>query len=149
MKIFRLLLISLVAVALFAQSPSSVQQTAQKLDAALYAQTTATTATTLTMTPPAGQSVYIWQVDIQNCQDATGISADAAPTSITTTNLGSLAWQMGSGITTNVGICEQTFSVSYPTGLKSTVPGTAVTFVTPTYITHQEIRINVVYSFAP
>jgi hypothetical protein len=152
----KLTLLLLFAVSLiFAQSPSSVQQSATKLDVGLFNQNTATSATTLTLTPPGSQSVYITQIDISNCQDATGIAAAAAPTYITSTNLGgalaanSLSWMMGSGLVTGTGSCVQSYSITYPTGMKSTIPGTPVTIITPTYITHQTIRVSVTYFFAP
>jgi hypothetical protein len=91
--------------------------------------------------------VYVWSVDIQNCQDATGISAAATPTTITTSNLGPV-WNIGSGGAT-AGSCPQSFTVNYPTGLKATAPGTAVVFTLPAFITHQVVRLNVTWSTAP
>ncbi len=132
----------------YAQGPASIQQSPTVLDSGLLMQTTATTGTTLTLTPLAAQSIYIKQIDFSNCQDATGISAAASPTQVTTTNLYGLQWNMASGGAT-AGSCPQSFSISYPTGLKAATPGTAVTVVTPTYITHQTIRVTVTYYSAP
>jgi hypothetical protein len=150
----KLLFPAIFAAVALAQAPSSIQQSASRLDAALLQQTVAATATTLTLQPSSSQSVYIYQIDFSNCEDATG-QAVAAPTYVTTTNLGgattatSLAWVMASGGATAAGSCVQTFSVSYPTGLKSTIPGTAVTVITPTFLGHQTIRVTVTYAFAP
>jgi hypothetical protein len=139
-------LLLLIACTLFAQGPTTVQQTAQKLDAALMAQA-AHAAGTLTLTPLGSQSIYIYEIDITNCAGASAVSA-AAQTAVTTTNLpGTPQWQMGSG--TTAGNCIQNIVVTYPTGLKATVPGTAVTVVIPAFATNQVIGVNVVYSSAP
>lgn len=155
MKRFALSLAFVLAVVgVSAQVPSIVQQTAARLDAAAQHQTSATTATTLTLTPNGGETIYIYTVDIDNCSNATG-GPVGAPTSITTTNLtGSPAWTMGSGSTTAAtpggpGLCQPPLKISYPTGLKATAAGTAVTFVLPTFATNQIIRLNVGYRSAP
>ncbi len=143
----RLFLICLFAATLVAQGPTTVQQSPSKLDAANQASTSAATGATITITPNGSESVYIFEIDIQNCAGGTAVTA-ANPTSVTTTNLtGSPIWTIGSGVT--AGLCTQSFSVSYPTGLKSQTPGTAVTFVLPTFATNQTVRVNVVWRSAP
>lgn len=127
----------------FAQT--STQQTAQHLDAAQLVATSNTSAQTITITPPAGQYVYITEVDISNCAGASAVTA-AAPTSITTTQLNGLTFQVGSG--TTAGACQPNDPHFYGNGLKSAAAGTAVTFVLPTFATNQTIRVNVHYYFS-
>jgi hypothetical protein len=92
-----------------------IQQSATHLDAAQLVATNATSATTTTITPPAGQYVYINNVEITNCA-GTVITA-AAPTTITTTNLGGAAWTLGSGST--AGLCQPSpASGSFVAGLQ-------------------------------
>jgi len=123
-----------------------VQQHAQHLDAATSVSTSATTATTITLTPNASESVYVYEVDIANCAGASAVTA-AAPTTITTTNLaGSPAYTIASGVT--AGLCTQSYSLEYPTGLKAATTGTAVTYVLPTFATNQTIRVNVAWRSA-
>jgi hypothetical protein len=124
-----------------------VQQSSQRQDAATTMSTSATSAATITLTPNAGESVYVYAIDIANCAGGTAVTA-AAVTSITTTNItGSPAWTIGSGVT--AGQCTQSFGVNYATGVKSTTPGTNVTFVLPTFATNQTIRLNVAWRSAP
>lgn len=129
-----------------AQPATPVQQTATHVDSATQVTTSATSAATLTLTPNSGESVYIHTIDISNCAGTS--AAAAAVTTITTTNItGSPAWTMGSGAT--AGLCTQAFSIQYPFGVKSATPGTAVTFVLPTFATQQTIRLNVSWRSAP
>lgn len=129
----------LLACVLFAQAPTTTQQSATTLDSATRVDT-AVTATTITITPPAGQFVYISEIDIQNCAGASAVTA-AAVTTVTTTNItGSPAWTVGSGVA--AGLCTNQV-ITYPKGLKSTTAGTATTFVLPTFATNQTIRVNV------
>ena len=122
-----------------------VQQDSQILQAATAVGTSVTSASTITITPPAGQFVYVQEVDVANCAGGTAVTA-AAPTTITTTNLtGSPAFTVGSGVT--AGLCQPFPTVVYPNGLKSSSPGTNVTFVLPTFATNQTVRVNVAYSF--
>jgi len=147
MKMKLILSIALAAcLTLYAQGPTSVQHTAQRLDAATTVSSSVTSAATITLTPSASQNVYIYEMDIQNCAGTTAVTA-AAVTTITSTNLpGSPAWTMGSG--TTAGTCVQSLVMQFPTGLKSIVPGTAVTVVLPTFATNQTIRVNVAWASA-
>lgn len=146
--LFALLL--LTAAPVWAQAPTTVQQSASRLDAASGYTTSASTGATITITPPAGQFVYITNVEITNCAGASAVTA-AAVTTITTTNLGSgttPAWTLGSGVA--AGLCQPS-PVNGPFGnpLKSNAPGTAVTFVLPTFATNQTVRVSVYYYTAP
>lgn len=138
------MLLSLFASAALAQAP--VQQSATKLDSAVLVSTSNTSAATITITPPAGQYVYITALDISNCA-GTAVTA-AAPTSLTSTNLGGATWMIGSGSTT--GLCQPSPAAgSYPNPLKSGAAGTAVTLVLPTFVTNQVVRVSAYYYTAP
>jgi len=146
MKKFCLLFL-ILAIAAFAQGPTNVQRVAQRLDAGLMTATSATSAATLTLTPLAGQYVYLYSMYVTNCAGGTAVTA-AATTSITTTNLPGLpSWLMGSGVA--AGSCVQRLTMNYPNGFKSSVAGTAVTIVLPTFATNQTIRAFAVYTSAP
>ena len=134
-----------VAAPLVAQTP--IQQSPTRLDAANRVDTNVTSNTTTTLTPAAGEIVYVYEIDISNCAGSTAVGA-AATTNITTTGLtGSPIWTLGSGVA--AGSCDQTISLNYPTGMKSTTPGANVTFVIPTFATNQTIRFNVAWRSGP
>lgn len=144
--ILALLTLPIVGHAQQAQPATLVQHTATRADAGTRLDTLVASATTLTLTPNSGESVYLHTVDISNCAGTS--AAAAAVTTITTTNItGSPAWTMGSGAT--AGNCTQAFAIQYPFGVRSATPGTAVTFVTPTFATQQTIRVNVGWRSAP
>lgn len=134
----------LAAPAVHAQTIT--QQINSHADAAQFVSTSATTATTITITPPAGQSVYVTGVEITNCAGASAVSA-AAVTSITTTNLGGASWTLGSGV--SAGLCQPSPSAgTFGLPLKSAAPGTAVTIVLPSFATNQTVRVSAYYYFA-
>lgn len=149
-----LLISGLASVAGAQTSATPVQQSAARLDAGAQFTTSASSAATLTLTPNGGEAVYIYSIDVENCSNATGGTVGAV-LSITTTNIsGSPAWTMGTGSTTSgalggPGLCQIPLSIQYPTGLKSQTPGTAVTFVLPTFAANQTIRLNVGWRSAP
>lgn len=136
----------LIGLALFlapvlaqAQSIVGTQQQPTHLDAASTLGTSAASAATITITPPAGQYVYITNVEITNCAGGTAVTA-AAPTSVTTTNLGGAAWTVGSGVT--AGLCQPSpVNGPLPTALKAAAPG-VVTIVLPTFATNQTVRVS-------
>lgn len=136
----------LAATTARAQSAQQVQDSPTHLDAASLSSTSATSAATITITPPAGNYVYITNLEITNCAGTTVTAA--APTTITSTNLSGAAWTIGSGAT--AGICQPSAaSGSFSAGWRSSTPGTAVTFVLPTFVTQQTIRVTAYYYFAP
>ena len=156
---YRKFLILLFAAAVaFAPMAASAQQnaagtpvtlTGARGDPGVNIATTATSATTLTLTPAVGEYVYVYSVPVSNCAGASAVTA-AAVTTITTTAIGggtTPAWTLGSGVA--AGLCTQVFTDTYPTGLKGNVVGTAVTFITPTYATNQTVRLVVVWRSAP
>lgn len=123
----------------------ATQQTATHLDAAQALATINTTAGVLTLTPQTG-SVYISNIHISNCAGASAVTA-AAQTSITSTNLNGLTYQMGSG--TSAGLCVQEIADNFgPGGYKAAAPG-AVTITLPTFKTNQTISIWVAWWSAP
>ena len=151
MKRFLLaVLLTLTAVGAFAQQTGGTQtaQQATHYDAATNAQHTHTTATTITITPPGGQYVYVTALDISDCATGTAVTA-AAPTYITTTGLnGTPQYQIGSGVT--AGLCQPVPVPAFNLGgFKSSAPGSNVTFVLPTFATNQVISFNVYYYYAP
>lgn len=148
-----LITVALLAAAAPTFAQTLTQQTPAHLDAQAQNTTFSSSAGTLTLTPNGGETVYLYSIDIHNCSDATGGPVGAV-TSITTTNLGGLAFTEGSGSTTagaagGPGLCQPDLVIAYPTGLKAQTPGTSVTFVLPTFATHQTIRINVGWRSAP
>lgn len=147
MKRFLLSLGLLPFLAGLAFGQASVQQAAQQLTAATVVGTSATSAATVTITVPQGQFFYLTGVDIVNCAGASAVTA-AAVTSITTTNMGGVAWTIGSGVT--AGLCQPAPVTTFgPAGLKSAAAGTNATFVLPTFATNQTIRLNVYGYFSP
>ncbi len=118
-------------------------QVSLRNDAGNSYSTNAASASTTTLTPVSGQYAYIYSIHIDNCAGATAVTA-AGVTTITTTNLpGSPIWTLGSG--TTAGACAQSFSETYPSGLKALATG-AVTFVLPTFATNQTIRLNIMWA---
>lgn len=90
---------------------------------------TTTANLTLTITPPAGLYVYLSQFSVNVIPNATGSNSTAA---YTTTNLtGSPAWLVGefSNAAALPAMSPLQVNDIFPTGLKSTAPGTAVTIV--------------------
>lgn len=109
--------------------------------------TSASSAATITLTPNTGESVYLHEIDIQNCAGASAVTA-AAVTTITTTNLnGSPAWTIGSGVA--AGLCQPTQTIMYPSWVKAQAPTFPVTLVLPAFATNQTIRVNVAWRSAP
>jgi hypothetical protein len=134
-KLLLALALTLVASGAFAQA--LVRQDQSRSDAASFLQgmangatscnTASQTATqdTITITPPAGLFVYITGVYFDIIPvDATGVTQLGY---VSSTNLtGSPIWSQG---TVAASLAGRSISETYPTALKSTVAGTAVTFV--------------------
>jgi hypothetical protein len=109
----------------------------------------ANTAVTATLTPPAGQYVYICSIYIATANNA-AVTPAAGPAPIfTTTNLPTnLVWWGDNGIATT-GLKANVTDVVYPLLLKTNAPGTAFTIVTSAGQSTQNARINVTAFFAP
>jgi hypothetical protein len=125
---------------------SRVQQDATMLNACSPTNQTAAvnTQVTVTLTPPSGQSVYICGVDLTASQNGTA-TANTNST-FTSTNLGGWLWKYSIAATANLAI-SQAFYFSQP--MKSVIPGTAVTIVSPAALAQTAFSINVYYYFAP
>lgn len=135
----------------FAQNPpfdgQRVQESKTHLDAATQFGTSATSAATVTLTPNGGEYVYLSTITVTNCAGSAAVTA-AAVTSLTTTNLsGSPAWTIGSGVA--AGLCQPVLTEIFPNGFRAQTPGSAVTFVLPTFATNQTLRVNVSWFSAP
>jgi len=131
-------------------SLGTVQLPVERADSATNVQHSHSSAATITLSSgPAGsatQSIYITGMDITNCQGS-AVTA-AAPTFITTTGVnGSPQYMVGSGPAT-AGTCTPTSYIAFTAPLKSSSPGTNVTFVLPTFITNQTVSVNVYYRLA-
>jgi hypothetical protein len=128
---------------------SANQGSPTRPDAATNGTHSHTSAATLTLTPTAGQFVYITGIDISNCEGATTVAV-ANPTYITTTNItGTPQYQIGSGPGTAPGVCSPPSVLEFSTPLKSAAVTTAVTFVLPTFIANQTVSLNVYWYSAP
>ncbi len=140
-----LALLALMATGATAQT--LVQQSASDLRSATTVGTSKTSAATITIAAVNGQYFYLTGIDIVNCAGASAVTA-AAPTDVTSTNLNSAAWTVGSGAT--AGLCQPaSYSNFGPAGLKAAAPGTATTFVLPTFATNQVVRVSVYGYYAP
>lgn len=117
---------------------TAVQQSAARADAAAFnnsptftncTTTQASTANlTITVTPPAGNYVYLSSLTAQQGSNATGAAA-ASVAALSSTNLtGAPAWLLDTN-TGSQSIGAEVINQVWPTGLKSTAPGTAVTIV--------------------
>lgn len=150
--LIRLLLAALLLLAPaggWAQSvPGTLtQQSPTLLDACTSTVNSATSGATLTITPPAGQSVYLCAVTYENCAGASAVTP-TNPASITTTNLsGSPRWFVGTGAA--AGLCQPSPAIVLPRTLKSTVPGTPVTIILPAFAGTQIINFTAWYYTAP
>ena len=106
-------------------------------------------AATVTLTPPAGQYVYICSVYIAETANA-AVSAAAGPVTFTTTNLQNnlVWWGDDSALTTGqlVKVADEVF----PLFLKTSAAGTAFTLTNGSSgQSTQNHRINVTAFFAP
>lgn len=152
MKRTLLLLVSLclAAAPLAAQSPTLVQQSPTMLNACTAFNGTAAVnvQVTVTLTPPAGQYVYVCGIDVASSQNATSTANTNA--TYTSTNLGpsgnTWGWKYSLAATANLAI-SQSFYFTQP--LKSTQPGIAVTIVSPAALAQTAFSINAYYYFAP
>ncbi len=139
-----------------------VTQSASKADVATFfqttpqAQTSCTTVgstvanTTITITPPAGNYVYLTGLYIEVIEgDTTGTASTVAWTS---TNLtGSPVWVTRDDVNATVSPAQHQFELMeiYPTDIKSTVAGTAVTIVPAATSAHQAFCAHAVGYYNP
>lgn len=134
---------------------TAVQQSAARADAASFnAGTTAANCTTtqvavatntVTITPPAGNFVYLASVTAQVANNSTGAVSAAA---LSTTNLtGAPAWLVSEQAAA-AAVAEEVNQV-FPTGLKSTVAGTNVTIVPTATLASGYLCVQVAGWYSP
>jgi hypothetical protein len=155
-RMLLLVLIALLAVVGPVSAQTLIQQSPTTLNACTLSQNKQATAGavgTITITPPAGQYVYLCELDVHSCAGASAITG-AAPLFVTSTGLGANnpQWMLptgGNGVTANnAGSCyDQNYF--YPGGLKSAATGTNVTIVGPTSATNQTVNVNAIWYYAP
>jgi hypothetical protein len=147
MKIIIAICCSLFASSAFAQAAlpagsNLVTQTSTRLDASQCQVASGTAQQTITITPPAGQSVYVtW---ISSSAWATTAPAASSVTTTTTNFNGTIAF----GLTATGGVSNYAF-FQPTTPAKSIVPSTAVTIVSNAAITSVTFTIMACYYFAP
>jgi hypothetical protein len=148
------LAIVLLALPIFAQQISPGATPVQQVQPLFNCNQTATatgaanTAVTVTLTPPAGQYVYICTIDIQEVANA-AVTGAAGPAPIfTTTNLTTnLVW-WGNNATQGTGAFTNVLTGIYPLTLKSATAGTAFTIVTSAGQATNSVRLNVTAFYA-
>lgn len=135
----------LAAMPAVVSAQAIVQQSATRLDATTNFSGSQTSAATITISPPAGQFVYVTGVDIANCAGTTVTAA--TPLTITTTGLGGGTTPVYLvGTTGTAGMCNPG-PAPLVTPIKSNTPGANITFVLPTFTTQQTVRANIWYYF--
>ena len=147
----------LIAAFLFCLAVSSdaqvlIQQSGSRLDACNVTTTAtgaANTAVTATLTPPAGQYVYVCAIYISQAANA-AVTGAAGPAPIfTTTNLPTNIVWWGNNATQGTGLLTVVTDSTYGFPMKSQTPGTAFTIVTSAGQSTNSVRINVEAYFAP
>lgn len=152
--------LAVCAGAAHAQISTQVTQTGTRLDAAtglagpLGTTTSCSTVNTtvanntVTITPPAGQYVYITGFYLDITSNATG-STTVATGSFTNVT-GSPVWSLATlAVATASGDQNRQISEVYATPLKSTTPGTAVTWLPSAQVANQIYCPRVAYYVAP
>jgi hypothetical protein len=105
--------------------------------------------TTTTVTPPAGQYVYICGINVIETATA-AMTGAAGPETLTTTDLPiNLIW-WGNNSTQVIGWSQTVLDEQYPWFLKGSAPGTAFTIVAAAAgVAGSNYRVNVTYFTAP
>jgi len=131
-KLLLSLSLLLFAVATYgqqAQPATPVQQTATHVDSCTYAQASGATPQTLTIAaPPAGQSVYITELDMGAWTTAAPTAGAGTITAAGFTN--NPVWTFEFAATANINWNPS--AMTYPTGMKA-LANTAVTYTTSTF----------------
>lgn len=143
-----LAILAFTATAAIAQSATTVQQSSSRLDAGVAVAVTGTAVNnqyTATITVPAGYYAYITGLSFDVCTNGTGSAVNQV--TFTSTNLtGSPVWPFSLAATAS--ICQH-WSEPLSSPLKSSVPGTNVTVVTPAAATNNSYTVRVYYYLAP
>ena len=141
-----LVLAGLLALAAPSWAQAPVQQSATMLNACQPANANGTAQQTITITPLAGQYVYVCAVDAQHCASGSA-GAAGTPVFITTTNMPG-TFRVGTETSIAANTCVNRFAFfGFP--VKSSAAGTAVTFVSPAAETNVTYNMNVYYYIAP
>lgn len=128
---------------------SPVQQSPTRLDVATQVancNVAVNNTCTATATPPGSNFVYIVGVDLEVCQDATGLAQTNV--SWTTTNLYGAPILFTYSTPLTVDGCNYKF-IPYNPPVKAVSPGTAVTVVSPAADTHAAYTTNIFWYSAP
>lgn len=144
-----LLMWYLITVA-YAQGPTLIQNVPSELRASqVCSEVKGTGAQTATLTPPAGQFVYIASLEA-NASASTGSVGISTPASLTITNIsGSPTFGMFGTNSGAAGTSIANFNYSFSgNGLKSAAAGTAVTVVAPS-VTNLQWHLALCGYFAP
>lgn len=140
----------LLAASVAAHAQVAVQQSGTRLDACTQVANgngAVNTQQSATATPPAGQYVYICEIDFEMCNDGTGDTAAAPTLTVAATNMpAAFRWQFA--VTASTGVC-QNVAIPFPKPIKSSAPGTAVTIQSPAATAHRAPNLNVVWYPAP
>ncbi len=108
--------------------------------------TAVNTLATVTIPAISGQSIYLCGVSFEVTNSATG-AVTQANVCFTTTNMGGIQWCYSS---TNAANTSTTFIPTLPaTYVKSGIPGTAVTIVSPAINAQIIYNINAYFYYAP
>lgn len=147
-----MLCLVLVLCASWADAQVLIQQSPTRLDACNVTATAtgaANTAVTVTLTPPAGQYVYLCSVYIAQVANA-AVTGAAGPAPIfTTTNLPTNLVFWGSNATQGTGLFTLVSDTQFGFPIKAQSPGTALTVVTSAGQSTNSVRLNIVGYFAP
>lgn len=146
-----------------AQATTSVQQTGTRFDAATnvgFTQAAVGSQSVLTITPPGGQYVYLTALSFDVCSNGTGLAVTNG--NITSSGIiGAPSWSFSTPLTVNNCVFGQggagpaadaypatTVAERFALPLRSSVPGTAVVFTSPTSAQIQ-YTLRAYYYFAP
>lgn len=134
--------------AALAQAP--VQQSGTHLDACTNVgyQTATSAQATLTVTPPAGQYVYICGFAFDVCNGGTAGTAQNNVTFTSSNIAGGPTWQYSFPAAINTCYTPQIREM-LPIPLKSAAPGTNVVITSPATDTNVTYTIRMYYYFAP
>lgn len=159
-----LALCGLLCSAGLAFGQAAVQQSVERFDVNTnvgFTQAAAGSQSVLTITPPGGQYVYLTGISIDACVNNTGGTVVTNQSVTATGIIGAPGWQFSNPGTANTcaqgsngvgpvgyGYPANTVSDKFTTPLRSSVPGTAVVFTSPT-TANVAYAIRAYYYFAP
>ena len=153
MRRFILGVLALLFSATLAVAQTSIQQTAQRLDAAQFVAAgtnfnTVNQQSIATASVGAGLYAYITNIVIDICGDGTGTAATNVL--FTSTGLaGAPSWEYSATTGTSLSTCVHWGDGPFPVPLKSSSPGTNVVITSPTAIAHTGFGIKIYYYLAP